>query len=223
MSSGSTRTSRSGTPGGPLATETEVWPVWLTATAVLCASVSGAAIVLHALGWLPMYFLIDVLGPVSLIVLLLLGIRARRVHAHVFLDRLVVGLWAGLVATLAYDCIRYPLWKSGLFTFNPFASHPLFGELITGYPAGTWTSFVVGWLYHFWNGFGFAVMYTLIAGPARWWYAVIWALLLEVAWLTALPSVTGLTIGGQSVAVSLIGHGVYGVVLGLLARRFIPR
>ncbi|QDU41286.1 hypothetical protein Mal4_56520 [Maioricimonas rarisocia] len=197
--------------------------LWLTVIAVVCGSVSGVALLLHAAGLLRMYFLVDFLGPVSLVGLLLCGVYARQVHADVFLQRLLVGAWASLVATLAYDIARYPLWKSGVFDFNPFRAHPLFGELITGQPAATWTAFLVGWIYHFWNGFGFGVMYTVVAGPAHWWYAVIWALFLEVAWLVALPSVVNLTVGVDAIAVSLIGHGIYGVVLGLLSQRFIRK
>jgi hypothetical protein len=197
-------------------------PLWLTIVAVACASVSGAAIVLHVLG-VPMYFVVDFLGPPSLVGLLVLGVYARRVRADVFFDRLIVGCWAGLVATLIYDVARYPIYASGLVHFNPFRSHPIFGELITGYDRKTWPAILVGWFYHFWNGFGFGVMYTVIAGRAWWVYAVIWALILEGAWLLALPSAVQLKLTWEALAVSLFGHGLYGVSLGLLSVRYIKK
>ena len=193
----------------------------LTAAAFLAASVSGLAILLHATGWLPMYFLVDVTAAPSLVLLLILGVIAARIDERVFLDRLIVGAWDGIVATLAYDGIRLLIRASNLISFNPFLSHPAFGRLITGLPEETSTAILVGWTYHFWNGFGFGIMYTVIAGNARWYYAVVWAMFLEIAWLTALPSALQLRLSPEVVAVSFTGHGAYGIVLGLLAQRFI--
>jgi hypothetical protein len=61
----------------------------------------------------------------------------------------------------------------------------------------------------------------LVAGPALWVYAVGWALVLEIAWLTALPSVLQFRIDAGVLVLSLIGHTTYGIVLGLLAQRCI--
>lgn len=193
----------------------------LSAIAFLSASISILALLLHAAGWLPMYFMIDVLGAPSIVLLLALGVYARRINEPVFLNRLFVGAWAGLLATFAYDGIRYVLWQANVFSFNPFISHPIFGTLITGLAESTTTAIVVGWAYHFWNGIGFGIMYTLVAGRARWWYAIVWALFLEIGWLTALPSALNFSLNRELVALSLIGHTAYGIVLGLLARRFI--
>jgi hypothetical protein len=196
-------------------------PATLKWIGVACACVSGAALVVHALGWLPMYFLIEVLAVPSLLGLLLVGVAARRINATVLYNRLVVGCWAGLVATLAYDAVRWLLLQIGVINFDPYLSHPIFGMLITGQPETSLTAILVGWLYHFWNGFAFGVMYTLVAGAASWMYAVLWALFLEVAWLTALPSVLSFRLNSGLISMSLIGHFAYGVVLGLLAQRFI--
>jgi len=193
----------------------------LTAVAFLAAAVSISALWLHIAGWLPMYFLVDVLAAPSLVLLLILGIIAARIDARVFLDRLIVGAWGGIAATLAYDAIRLMIRASGLISFDPFQTHPAFGRLITGFPENTLTALIVGWAYHYWNGFGFGIMYTLVAGNARWVYALGWAMFLEIGWLTALPSTFEFRLNPESVAVSFIGHGVYGVVLGLIAQRFI--
>jgi hypothetical protein len=168
-----------------------------------------------------MYFLVEVLAPPSLLGLLIVGVAAHRIHSTIVLDRLVVGAWAGLAATLAYDAVRWLLRQTAIISFDPFMSHPIFGMLITGLPETSPTAVLIGWLYHFWNGFGFGVMYTLIAGPAAWGYAVIWALFLEVAWLTALPSVASFDLNPELITLSIVGHLAYGVVLGILAQRFI--
>lgn len=193
----------------------------LTLVALASASASILALLLHAVGWLPMYFLVDLMAAPSLVVLLVLGIIARRINQPIFLNRLAVGAWGGLAATLAYDAVRLALWRTGVFRFNPFVSHPIFGWLITGLPEETLTAQLVGWSYHFWNGFGFGIMYTLVAGPAHWGYALLWALFLEIGWLTALPSVLEFRLNPELITLSMIGHGAYGIALGLIARKFI--
>lgn len=191
----------------------------LTFVAFCAASVSGVAILLHAAGWLPMYFLVDSLALPSLVLLLALGVIARRIVAPLFFARLVTGAWASLAATAAYDVVRLVLWKGGVFHFNPFMTHPIFGRLITGLPETTATAIAVGWAYHVWNGFGFGVMYTLVAGASRWWYALVWSAFLEAAWLTALPSTLHFKLRPEFVALSVIGHGAYGITLGMLSQR----
>jgi len=193
----------------------------LSSIAFVCASISILALLLHATGWLPMYFMIDLLGPPSIVLLLALGVYAHRINESIFLNRLAVGVWAGLVSTFAYDGIRYVFWQTNIFSFNPFISHPIFGTLISGLPETTTAAILIGWAYHFWNGIGFGIMYTLVAGPAHWRYAILWALFLEVGWLTALPSVLEFRLNTELVALSLIGHGAYGIGLGLLSQRFI--
>jgi hypothetical protein len=195
--------------------------VGLTLIAFACASFSLAALLLHAAGLLPLYFLVDTLGAPSLILLLVLGIAAHRVREVVFLNRLLVGVWASLLATAAYDLIRLLLWSTGHFHFNPFFSHAVFGRLISGQPENTPTALIVGWSYHFWNGLGLGLMYTLLAGQASWLYAVAWSVFLEIAWLITMPSVIHFKVNAGFIEMSLIGHIAYGVTLGSLAQRFI--
>ncbi len=193
----------------------------LTVIAFTSASVSILALLFYAFAGLPMYILVNIVGPLSLLVLTALGVLAKKLNQEVFFNRLVVGAWAGIAATLAYDAIRYALWSGGVFSYNPFVSHPIFGFLITGQPVESTAAIAVGWLYHFWNGFGFGIMYTLVAGPARWWYALIWALVLEAGWILALPGALNFDLNSELLAISFIGHGAYGIALGLLSQRFI--
>jgi len=193
----------------------------LTLLALMAASVSIVALLLHVAGWLPMHFLINVLAAPSVALLVTVTVIAHRIDERIVVNRLVTGAWAGLVATLAYDGLRYLLIAAGLLSYDPFASHPLFGRLITGYPAETVTAIVVGWLYHFWNGVGFGIIYSLIAGPAHWYYALGWAMFLEVGWLTAMPSLLQFKLSPEFLAVSVSGHAAYGIVLGLLTQRYV--
>ncbi len=193
----------------------------LTLIAVASASVSLVALITYAVGWLPLYFLVDALGAPSLAALLAVGVIARRVDERVFLGRLIAGIWLGFVATIAYDLIRYLIRAAGLISFDPFMTHAIFGRLITGYAETTTVAIVAGWAYHYWNGIGLGLMYTLVAGNARWTYAVVWAVFLEVCWLLTLPSAFQLKLSVAFVAVSLIGHLAYGSTLGSLAQRFV--
>ena len=194
--------------------------VALTSLAFAGASVSLVALLLHAAGWLPLYFAVDLLGAPSLMLLAVLGVFANRVREEIFFSRLATGAWAGLAATGAYDLIRLAIRESGLIHFDPFLSHPIFGRLITNAPETTTMAIVVGWAYHLWNGLGLGLMYVLVAGPAPWYFALAWALVLEIAWLATLPSVLHLSVSAAFVTVGFVGHGAYGVVLGLLAQRF---
>lgn len=191
----------------------------LTVLAFASAAVSGGALVLHALGWMPLYFTIELLGLPSIIILLILGIYARRIHAGVFFKRLTVGVWAGIVATAAYDLSRLIVWQVGLINFDPFLSHPIFGMLITGAPVETPLAIAVGWAYHAWNGLGFAIMYTLIAGSAHWAYALLWSMMLELAWISAMTAVVELRLNPELVVLGIIGHIAYGAGLAWVARR----
>jgi len=152
----------------------------MSASAFIAAAVSISALLLHIAGWLPMYFLVDVMAAPSLVLLLSLGIVAARINERVFLDRLIVGAWGGLAATLAYDAVRFLIRAAHLINFDPFQTNAGFGYLITGLPETTTVAILVGWAYHFWNGFGFGIMYTLVAGNARWVYALVWAMFLEI-------------------------------------------
>jgi hypothetical protein len=149
-----------------------------------------------------------------------IGVFSRRVEETVLTSRLAAGLFAGLAATAAYDAVRLLLRLSGIIGFDPFLTQPIFGQLITGAPLESPAAIAAGWLYHLWNGVGFALMYTLVAGPANPLYALGWALFLEIAWLTALPSALNFTLRPDLIAVSLIGHTAYGLTLGLLSRRW---
>ena len=193
----------------------------LTCIGVLSASASIIGLFLYGANVLPLYFFIDSFVAPSLVTILVLGIFAHRINEVVFLNRLAVGCWVGLVATFAYDVIRVPIRLSGLITFNPFFTNQLFGQIITGYPATSTVAIVIGWLYHYWNGFGFGLMYTLVAGPASWYYGLVWALFLEVGWLLALPPILHFTLILDFVTVSLVGHAAYGIVLGGLSHRFV--
>ncbi len=197
------------------------WKFLLAEAALISVGVVG--IVGLALFQLPLYFSVNLIALPALALAVWLGVRAHRLHDDVAVNRLLVGVAIGIPATLAYDIVRLAIWKGGLIGFDPFLSHPIFGSLILNQPVESSASIFVGWAYHFWNGLSFAVIYTLIAGRARWWYAIVWAIALEIGWLAALPGALQFSLSPQLIGVSIVGHLGYGLVLGPAAQRWVKQ
>ena len=106
--------------------------------------------------------------------------------------------------------------------FDPFRSHPNFGALILDTSPATSAAHIAGWAYHFWNGISFGIIFVMLAGGARFYYALVWALALETATVTIYPNVFDISRSDwMFVAVSFIGHAVYGLTLGVLGREWL--
>jgi hypothetical protein len=192
----------------------EWWALMIAGLA--CALTSSTAFWAHMLGLVPMPFFINFVGRPSIVLFLILGLFSWQRNLS-FWKRLRAGLTAGVTALLAYDLTRLALYSAILHDFYPFQSHRIFGYLMTGQSPDTDAAFYAGWLFHFWNGFSFAVIYVLIAGPARWYWGWVWAMILEVAMLLTYPTFLSIKMSVPFVLVSLIGHTAYGVALGLTA------
>lgn len=184
----------------------------------------------------PIFFIPLVLGASSIATLLLYfngriemgeGVRIILVPATVLLltfllwakqsgrtelfDRIMAGLWAGALATLAYDLVRVPTAWSGVPVFKAIS---YFGTVILGQPTPTFTSEVAGWIYHLSNGIGFGLMYATFVNRPRWWTAVLWGVFLELLMLlTPYAEVFGYKVSSEFLAVTIGAHVVYGFAL----------
>lgn len=141
-------------------------------------------------------------------------------------DRAFTGLWTGAVATIALDAIRYPIGV-GLKTL-PTDMPTMFGKLIVGADMVSGGILLIGYLYHFLNGAGFGLVYTLIAGKARWYWGVVWGLIIEVLMMTTPPMLLmgvgpfGINTGAPwYFLTTLVAHVAFGAVLGLVAERYV--
>jgi hypothetical protein len=190
----------------------------LTTVGLACALASSAAFWLHMLGFVRMPFFVNFVGMPSIILMLIVAVFSWHQQLS-FWKRFRAGAAAGAVALLAYDGIRFGIYGLNVLEFYPFQTHRVFGSMITGQPPTTHASAITGWLYHFWNGFSFAIIYALIAGPAAWYWGVAWAMILEVAMLFTYPTLLDITMTAAFIGMSLIGHTAYGVALGLTVRR----
>jgi hypothetical protein len=85
---------------------------------------------------------------------------------------------------------------------------------------------VVGWVYHFWNGAAFGIIYSLLFGTKRRWVGAAYGVALGIDFMVS-PVVTSLGVGlfglefsyGFPVTLSL-AHLAFGWSLAVLARRF---
>ena len=189
-------------------------------SAAICASISLVALVSHVFGQLPMAYFLTFFGVPSVLLLFLLGAFANWINAPILVNALVVGTVGGVIATIVYDLVRW-LLNHTLFThYNSFKAIYIFGSWITGKDVLSAEAAIAGWIYHYWNGLSIALFYTLTFGRRHWLYAVGWALFMEACMLGLFPLFLQVTDKLDFIALSMIGHLAYGVVLGLIAQRY---
>ena len=193
---------------------------WLRWSAALCAIVSLGALVTHVFGLLPMVFFLTFFGVPSILLLLVMAAYARWINAPVFLTALAVGLAGGFVGTLAYDGVRLLFRTLHLFNYDGFVAIYIFGGWITGRETTTVEAAIAGWTYHFWNGLSFGVFYVLTFGRRHWLYGAAYGVVMELCMLGLFPLFVQVTDRFDFILLSLIGHLVYGAVLGLIAQHW---
>ncbi len=131
--------------------------------------------------------------------------------------RVTVGVWAGSFATLVYDLVRVPLVHAGIPVFQAIS---YLGTMLLAAPRPGPASEIAGWAYHFSNGVGFAMMYTVAVRRPSWRSAVLWGVILEaIMLLTPYAEVFGYRRSFGFVAASLSAHVFYGLGLWGAARR----
>jgi hypothetical protein len=165
--------------------------------------------------------------------LIALGVLDRLKGDGRLWQGVIIGAVGGLGAACAYDIFRLPFvfareWnlESVVPPMNLFKVFPRFGAMILGeaveQPTYSLMAHLVGWVYHFSNGVTFGVMYVAMIGDARrrsWLWAVLLATGLELAMLlTPYPQFFAIPLTSLFVAVTLMAHLVFGVVLGLMTK-----
>lgn len=189
---------------------------------LVLASTSGAAVLVHAFGALPMVFTVPfVVMPTSILLSGAILLR-RRLHARFryFAETLARGASAGLLATLAYDAVRPVLRQLFGFDFNPYRAMTVFGELMTGLPGAHAAAQLAGWSYHFWNGISFGMMYALMRPRGGMVTGFVWAMILQGAMMAAYPAFLQARLNDPGfLTMGIVGHGLWGIVLGHLISR----
>ena len=144
-------------------------------------------------------------------------LSARRKSLRWWREAIVAGALGGFVGTLAYDLFRVPFVAVGFQVLAPVDSYGLL--LLDADSSSAWTG-LVGWSYHFFNGIGFGVAYAVVAKGRRWFWGVLWALVLETATIIT-PFADSYNLRGQWVPISIAyaAHVAYGAALGLTTQR----
>lgn len=179
---------------------------------------SGAALVVYILSGISLLFAFGV----ALFLVISVGAvvwRKASLGQRAYIGRAVkVGIAAGVLATVAYDLSRFALIKITGIEFWPFDIFGIFGEALFGSSAhGLWVP-TAGFLYHLTNGVGFAIAYTIFLGPrAHIFTGIVWALMLEALMLTFYPGWLDIRAINEFLQVSIVGHLIYGIVLGYIA------
>lgn len=158
--------------------------------------------------------------PAAAVLLLVIGLLYRADDP--LAKSSAVGLAAGAVATIALEAIRLPGFWLG---FMPGNLPRLMGVLLLNqFAAGpSLKSDIVGWVYHFWNGACFGLIYVLVFGTCRRWVGAVFGILLGFGFMLS-PVVSSLGVGflgldfskGFPVTVTL-AHAAFGGALGWLA------
>jgi hypothetical protein len=190
---------------------------------LLLTCTSGAAVLLHTFGPVPLVFAVPaIVLPTAAVVVGLILLRRRLFgRLHLFADLLFRGGVTGLAATFVYDVVRPPLTWIFRLSFNPYRAMPFFGELITGLTATAPMAITVGWLYHFWNGISFGMMFALFRPGGGIIAGLVWGLALQGMMMAAYPQFLKVRLDDPGFLVSgLVGHAFWGVVLGWLLQRW---
>jgi hypothetical protein len=157
--------------------------------------------------------------PAAVFLLAMIGLLYRVDRSLARLS--TAGLLAGAVATISLEAVRLPgFWLGfmpgnlprlmGVLLLNQFASGP------------SLKSDVVGWLYHFWNGASFGLIYVLVFGTCRRWIGAVFGILLGFGFMFS-PVVSALGVGFLGLEFSktfpvtvTIAHAAFGLTLGWL-------
>lgn len=154
-----------------------------------------------------------------------LAITLFRGHPRLT-SRVLVGLVAGVVATVGLEVVRTVSFRLGGM---PGDLPRLMGVLLTDrFMLGpSLASDVLGYVYHFWNGAAFGIIFTVVLGRARILWALGYGTLIGLGFLAS-PAVKAMGVGFMGIdmpamAVTVVvAHLAYGLILGVLVRRWLP-
>jgi hypothetical protein len=156
----------------------------------------------------------------GMILLLSIFAWAGRTDRRLLYNRLTTGAVAGVLGLVVYDLIRLGVQEALPLHFNGFGVMAAFGHFMTGQPIHSSASVAAGWAYHISNGITFAIAFAVMAGPARWWWGLLWGATLQLAMTSVYPGLFEIRSWTGFIVESVVGHTAYGAALGLWCQRF---
>ena len=206
-------------------TRKEIEETSLSLVALLMAAVAPNIFPAAQAGYAKMSFLATrLLFPSIAVLLLVVVVGFSRGHARM-MRRLVAGAGAGIVATLGLEVVRMTSFHFGGM---PGDLPRLMGVLLTDrFMLGpSLLSDTLGYLYHLWNGAAFGIIFAVILGRRPLWWTIVFSELLGLGFLLS-PAVKSMGIGFMGTDMPampltvVLAHLAYGLILGLLIRRWV--
>lgn len=199
-----------------------------TGVALAAAAVSPLMFVGAAAGYGSMSFYTKFAVLPAIFAVIVIAAVARIRHWHRLYRGILAAAIAGPLAAVGLDVVRMIGFR--IFGAMPGSMPMLMGVLITNrflLGPNVWSD-VVGWADHLLaNGIGFALVYVLIFGRARWWAAVFYAWLVATVFMIS-PAMNmlggigdfGLAMGPGFAVTVYLAHTAYGLILGLVVSRW---
>jgi hypothetical protein len=179
---------------------------------------TGAALLIYIISGISLLAAAGLVLAVATVLGALIWRRSATPSRQALRTLIWVGVIAGFLATSAYDLSRFFLIEVTGIAFWPFDIFNVFGQALVGAGySGPWVR-LAGLLYHFANGIGFALAYTIVAGKRGVWAGILWAMILELMMVSVYPGWLDMRALDEFLQVSVLGHIVYGAVLGYSAR-----
>ncbi len=217
----------------------------LTIIVIILSGASASLLIFGPLDLIPYSTYRDVVIIPSVIAIFAIGIFSRSKFPRIT-NRLFKGMAAGAVASFALEAIRIPGYMltkwlpmdsmisvPGLLLTEKISSLAEVKNVImqSGIAMNLYhapiDAFMVGALWHFWNGATFGIIYALIIGKGRWWYGMIWAFIIEIVMMLApylimMKGPFGIEhMDGYNIfVITLIAHLAFGAVLGILIQKW---
>ena len=212
---------------------------------IILSGASASFVIFGPLDIMPYATYRDIVIIPSVVAIFAIGILSRSKFPRIT-NRLFIGMAAGAVASFALEAIRIPGYMFAKWLpMDSMISLPglLLTEKITslgevkqvimqsGVAMNLYHApldvFMVGALWHFWNGATFGIIYALIIGKGRWWYGMIWAFIIEIGMMLApylimMKGPFGIEhMDGYNIfVITLIAHLAFGAVLGILVQKW---
>jgi hypothetical protein len=136
-------------------------------------------------------------------------------------SRILGGVFAGVLSTIGLDAVRLWGYRRG---YMPSDMPRQFGRMILGPQGKPRDVKFAGYAYHFLNGAGFGIFYTIVFGPARWLWGVVWGLIVWIAMMVSPPMLMSRSgpflwrKGPGPALTALVAHLVMGVIIGVVSR-----
>ncbi|MFQ5782104.1 MAG: hypothetical protein ACE5GR_03495 [Nitrosopumilus sp.] len=217
----------------------------LTILVIILSGASASLLLLPPLEIIPYATFRDVAIIPSVIIIFAIGILSRSKFPRLT-SRIFKGMAAGAIASIALEAIRIPAYMFAKWMpMDSMISLPglLLTEKITalsqvkqtiiqsGLPMNLYhapfDAFIAGGLWHFWNGATFGIIYALIIGKGRWWYGMIWAVIIEMVMMVApylimMKGPFGIQYmdGYNIFVITMIAHVVFGAILGIIVQKW---